>query len=62
MTLSDYTFGVQLQQNLLLNLESQARWAIQNRLSDQPEVPDFLPFLNSEGLRSVDPDAVTVIR
>jgi NitT/TauT family transport system substrate-binding protein len=62
VTLSDYTFGVHLRQNLLLNLESQARWAIQNRLSDQPEVPDFLPFLHLEGLRSVNPDAVTVIQ
>ena len=62
VTLTDYTFGVHLRQNLLINLESQARWAIMNRLTEQPEVPDFLSLMYLQGLRSVDPEAVTVIQ
>ncbi len=62
VTLTDYSFDVHLRQNLLINLESQARWAIMNRLTDQQEVPNFLPLLYMEGLRAVDPDAVMVIQ
>jgi ABC-type nitrate/sulfonate/bicarbonate transport system substrate-binding protein len=53
-------FRIGLDQSFLNNLESQARWAIRNRLSDRTEVPNFLDFFYLDGLKAVKPDAVTV--
>lgn len=57
-----YKFSVNLDQALLLNLESQGRWAIRNRLSDRKEIPNFLDLIYLDALKAVKPDAVTVIR
>jgi ABC-type nitrate/sulfonate/bicarbonate transport systems, periplasmic components len=57
-----YQFVVNLDQSLLVNLESQGRWAIRNRLSDRKEIPNFLDFIYLDALKAVKPDAVTVIR
>jgi NitT/TauT family transport system substrate-binding protein len=57
-----YQFVVNLDQSLLLNLESQGRWAIRNRLSDRKEIPNFLDLFSLDALKAVKPDAVTVIR
>lgn len=54
-------FEVTLDQSLLLNLEQQARWAMASGLTDQKVVPNFLPGINSQALRSIDPEIVTVI-
>jgi sulfonate transport system substrate-binding protein len=58
--LPNYDFRLQIGAALLVNLESQARWAIRNRLSDRKEVPNFLDFIYLDGLKAVKPDAVTV--
>lgn len=57
-----YQFVVNLDQSLLLNLESQGRWAIRNRLSDRKEIPNFFDLIYLDALMAVKPDAVTVIR
>jgi len=57
-----YQFVVNLDQSLLVNLESQGRWAIRNRLSDRKEVPNFLDLFYLDAMKAVKPDAVTVIR
>jgi ABC-type nitrate/sulfonate/bicarbonate transport system substrate-binding protein len=57
-----FTFSVNLDQALLVNLESQGRWAIRNRLSDRKEIPNFLDLFYLDALKAVKPDAVTVIR
>ena len=61
VSFSDYIFDVRLGQSLLLNLETQARWAIRYRLTDKKDVPNFLPMMFTEGLEAIDPEAVTVI-
>jgi len=57
-----YNFRLRMGAALLTNLESQARWAIRNRLSDRKEIPNFLDFFYLDGLKAVKPDAVTVGR
>jgi NitT/TauT family transport system substrate-binding protein len=47
-----------LDQGLLLVMEDQARWMIQNRLTEQTKVPDYLNYLHAEALLKVDPKAV----
>lgn len=56
-----FQFAVNLDQSLLVNIESQGRWAIRNRLSDRKEIPNFLDMFYLDGLKAVKPDAVTVI-
>lgn len=55
------SFDVTLDQSLLLNLEQQARWAMAHGLTDQKEVPNFLAGVNSQALRSIDAENVTLI-
>jgi ABC-type nitrate/sulfonate/bicarbonate transport system substrate-binding protein len=57
-----YDFRLGMGAALLVNLESQARWAIRNRLSDRKEIPNFLEFFYLDGLMAVKPDAVSVTR
>ena len=53
---------VRLDQSLLTLLESQSRWAIENRMTSAKEVPNFLDAINMEKMMQVKPDAVTIIR
>lgn len=62
IALDDYFFDVYLDQSLIVNLENQARWAIGSRLTDKREVPNYLDMFSTEGLRSIKPEAVSVIQ
>ncbi len=57
----DYVLGLSLDQTLVLTLEDQARWAIKNKLTDKTKIPNYLDFIYPNGLRAVNPKAVTVI-
>ncbi len=50
-----------LDQLFLLDLESQARWAIKSQLTDKTVVPNYLHLISSDGLQRVNPKAVTLI-
>lgn len=53
---------ISLDQELLLSLEDQARWKIENKLTDQKIVPNYLDFIYFDALEAVKPDAITIIR
>jgi len=55
-------YSLSLDQSLVLAMEDEARWMINNGLKDKAEVPDFLKHIYAEGLESVKPEAVGVIR
>ncbi|MES2049614.1 MAG: NrtA/SsuA/CpmA family ABC transporter substrate-binding protein [Pseudomonadota bacterium] len=59
---ANYRFVVQLEQNLLITLEDQARWAIQNKFSDQTVVPNFLNAIDMAALTAVQANAVKIVR
>lgn len=59
---SDVAFRVSLDQGLLLSLEDEARWVINNKLTDKTKVPNYLDFIYFDGLKAVKPEAVTIIR
>jgi ABC-type nitrate/sulfonate/bicarbonate transport system substrate-binding protein len=59
---NDYVFGLSLDQALLITLEDVARWAMNNRLTDCTEMPNYLNFIYFDGLQAIKPDAVRVIR
>ncbi|MES9963560.1 MAG: NrtA/SsuA/CpmA family ABC transporter substrate-binding protein [Candidatus Sedimenticola sp. 20ELBAFRAG] len=53
---------ISLEQFHLLLLESEARWAIRNGLTDATEMPDFMEYIDFRGLEEVDPEAITIFR
>ena len=58
----EFTFEISLDQSLLINIESEARWAISNGLTDAKEVPNYLNYIYADALEAVVPEAITIIR
>lgn len=58
---SNFTFAHGLDQELLLTMEDQARFAINNGLTDQKEVPNYLNYIYFNALEKVQPESVTII-
>ena len=58
----DNTFRVTLDQSLLLALEDESRWAIKGGLTKETKVPNYLDFIYLDGLASVKPKAVKILR
>ncbi len=55
-------FSLSLNQSLILAMEDEARWMIQNNLTSETMMPDFPAYLYLDGLQAVKPEAVNIIR
>ncbi len=60
--LRDNQFSVSLDPSLLTALNDEARWMIDNGLTNQKVVPDFMEYIYVDGLKAVRPEAVNLIR
>lgn len=60
--LHEFDLRVRLDQTLLMLLEGQARWAVEAGVTDARTLPNFLEHIHIDTMRSVKPDAVTIIR
>lgn len=60
--LSGYEFRLTLDQNLLLTLEAESRWALRDGLVNPNSSADFLSRLRVEPLRTLNPQAVSIIK
>lgn len=58
---SKHRFEVSLEQELLINMDDQAQWAINNKLTSATKAPNYLKMIYFKGLESVRPDRVTII-
>lgn len=58
---TDYRFTVKLDQSLLLNMEDQARWMSNREGGGDRRPPNFMDFIDTEGLKAVSPEAVWII-
>jgi len=56
----DYDFTAKLGQSLILNLEDQARWMINEEVGSARIPPDFMDFIYTDALEAVRPGAVTI--
>lgn len=56
-----YRFRLSLSQSLLVTLEDQARWVIENNLTDAIEVPNYLDYIYIDALLEVKPEGVGII-
>ena len=55
-----FTFAVRLGQPLVLAMEDEARWTVDNGLFGAKTVPDYLDYVYLEGLQQVAPEVVTI--
>lgn len=55
-------FSLSLDQSLVLAMEDEARWMIANNMTNATAVPDFGNYIYTEGLDSVKPGSVNIIR
>ncbi len=55
-------FRVSLDQSLLVNLEDQTRWAQIRKFTEDSGTPNYLNHIYFEGLQSIKPEAVRIIR
>lgn len=56
------SFTVTLDQSLLLALEDESRWAINNGLVREANTPNYLDFIYLDGLAAVKPKAIRILR
>lgn len=59
---SRLVIDVSLGQDLLISMEDQARWAIENNIIDSSDMPDYFRLVYFDGLEAVKPDGITIIR
>lgn len=60
--LKNYDWGITLSQALLLSFEQEAQWAVRNGLTKKPVIPNYLDLIQPDILKSLKPEAVSVIR
>ncbi|HJV36450.1 NrtA/SsuA/CpmA family ABC transporter substrate-binding protein [Geomonas sp.] len=58
----DSNFTVSLDQTLMLSLEDESAWAIRNQLTTATAVPNYLESIYLDGLQSLKPEAVRILR
>jgi NitT/TauT family transport system substrate-binding protein len=58
----EYQFSVSLDQGLIVAMEDEARWMIANKFTKEKKVPDFFDYIYVDGLKTVKPEAVNIIR
>ncbi len=56
------SYQVRLDQNLVITLEDETRWAVKNKLTDQSVMPNYLSHIYVDGLMAVKPGAVRMDR
>lgn len=56
-----HDFNVALPQALIVAMEEEARWMMRNKLIKNTTVPNYLSYIYMNGLKSVKPEAVTII-
>ena len=57
-----FNYRTRLDQTLVITLEDETRWAMNQKLTGRAAMPDYRKYLHSESLRSIRPEAVTVGR
>jgi len=54
-------FRVRLDQDLVILMEDEAKWAIRHRVTERKEMPNYLRFIHWESLERIKPEAVRII-
>jgi NitT/TauT family transport system substrate-binding protein len=54
-------FRVRLDQDLVILMEDEAKWAMRRRLTEKKDMPNYLRFIHWESLERIKPEAVRII-
>lgn len=57
---SDYIFKLGLNQSLILSIKSQAKWAIEMKMSEYNEIPNPYDFVDSRAMSQIDSGSVHI--
>jgi NitT/TauT family transport system substrate-binding protein len=57
---SNHLFSLSLDQSLLLAMQDEAQWLVNNNLTNVTSVPNFLNYIYFGGLETVNPNSVTI--
>ncbi len=57
-----FSYQVSLNQNLLITLEDETRWAMKNKLTDKTVMPNYSDYIHVDSLKAVKPEAVKMNR
>jgi hypothetical protein len=55
-------FSLSLDQSLILAMQDESRWLISNNLTTATSIPNFQNYIYIDGLNSVKPQSVNIIR
>jgi NitT/TauT family transport system substrate-binding protein len=55
-------YALSLDQSLIIAMEDESRWMISNNLTTKKAVPNYLDYITTEPLRTVNPRMVNIIR
>jgi NitT/TauT family transport system substrate-binding protein len=58
----DHHYSLTLDQSLISAMEDEARWMIENNLTAEKQVPNFLDYIYEDGLKAIKPESVNIIR
>jgi ABC-type nitrate/sulfonate/bicarbonate transport system substrate-binding protein len=58
----DHQFSLSLDQALIVALEDESRWMMQNNLTPTKVMPNYLEYIYTSGLRTVKPASMRIIR
>ena len=57
-----HQYSLTLDQSMITAMEDEGRWMIDNNLTDERQLPNFLDSVHEDGLKAVKPEAVSIIR
>ncbi|MBI4765085.1 MAG: NrtA/SsuA/CpmA family ABC transporter substrate-binding protein [Deltaproteobacteria bacterium] len=57
-----HQFALSLDQSLIVAMKDEAQWMIDHNLTSEKQIPDFVNYVYIEGLKTVKPEAVNIIR
>ena len=56
----DHQFSLSLDQSLIIAMNDEGRWAINNNITNERTIPDFRDYIYTNSLEEVKPDAVNI--
>ena len=59
---SEIELSLTLDQSLVLAMEDEARWMIENNLTSNTHIPNFLDYIHENALKAIKPEEVNIIR
>jgi ABC-type nitrate/sulfonate/bicarbonate transport system substrate-binding protein len=57
---ADHQISLSLDQSLIIAMEDEARWLMQNNLTAERQMPDLRSYIYIDGLKTIKPDAVNI--